>query len=203
MKNFLYVMLMLIISFSALGCSDKKITIYDEKTKQTTTMDAESFYYIQQVKRYEAYLDSRANPGEIASITDPTTGHVISIKNQTAPPLVDVKQHKNQWVGPVMGFFDNLAKYGFYGFSVKTIADIFEDNDSVNITNSGSGSITNTRSEGHLNQNSGWVDDNSNNSDNRTDYDKDSSQTTNTEESNTDSNNTTTTTDTVTTTPTP
>lgn len=196
MKNFLYVVLVVIILFGTLSCSDKKITIYDEETKQTTTMDSESFYYMQQVKRYEAYLESRDNPAEVASITDPTTGHVISIKSQIAPPLVDIKQHQNQWVGPVMGFFDNLAKYGFYGFSIKTIADVFEDKDSVNITNSGSGSITNTRAEGELNQSSGWVDDNSNSSDNRTDYDKDSSQTTNTDEANT----TTTTTDTVTTT---
>jgi hypothetical protein len=196
MKKVFYVLLSSIVLISLVSCA-KKVQIYDAETKEVTEVDAKAYYYMQQAKAYDAYIDALKNPADIATVTDPKTGSVISIKNQVPPPMPSIKQHENQWIRPVMGFFDNLAKYGFYGFGLKTVADAFKDSNGTEVVNSGAGSVTVTSSEGQLNQSSGWVDDNSDSSDNRADYNNDSSQTTSTEEANT---TTTTTTDTVTTT---
>ena len=154
--------IIMILSFSLIGCVSTKHVYYDEQGRKVIKeKSTQASFNETQSQAWVSYYKALENPPVIAKITD-AQGNVISINSQLPPPKPEIRQHQNQYIKPIA----SVAKFVIGGYVVDSLlSDVINNTSNTIIENSGSGNVDMAKNSDVMSDRS----DNSDNSDNSVD----------------------------------
>jgi len=142
----MYLIILACMALLFTGCIGNKIevTTYDKVgNKVVTKHTAESSFNASQAQAWEKYYDALKSPPVIATLTTPNND-VITINSQVPPPAPVIRQHRNQYIGPIA----DLGKFVAGGlFLDRIVSGVVKGMGDTNISNTGDGTVSYDMSE--------------------------------------------------------